>query len=308
MVVEQPGLWSSVQDRGRVGWASIGVPRGGPADPDRHRIANALVGNAEWEPAIEVTARGPTLFFEDDAHAAVVGDVGIFVAGREVVSGTVLPLAAGQRLEVGLLRSGLRATIAVAGGVVVDKVLGSSSSDSLCHLGPGPLKRGDVLGIGEPGRPRGLLLGDVTANEDPTKLRVIPGPDGEWDEAADALSSQAWKVARESDRVGLRLESTGGGSNYRGLDPIASRALVTGAVQVPPDGCPIVALCDHPTVGGYRVVATVIRADLGRLGRCVEGGGVEFILVGSEQAHLALAAHRRILSNSLSGWYPDRTD
>ena len=176
LTVEDPGLLSFVQDRGRVGFAGIGVPRAGAADPYSPRIANRLVGNDEHAPGIEATARGPALRFSAPAHVAVVGTPDVTIDGRRVPSDTVVPVGADQVLTVGVAFQGLRAYIAVSGGIDIPRVLGSSASDVLSGLGAGPLVLGDVLGLGPAQRPRGRGK-HVEESAAAGPIRVIAGPD-----------------------------------------------------------------------------------------------------------------------------------
>jgi KipI family sensor histidine kinase inhibitor len=314
--VGAPGLLSMVQDLGRIGVAALGVPRGGAADPFALRAANRLVGNDGGAAAIEVTARGPRLRFAGPAHVAVVGRGEVQVDGGPVAVDTVVPVAAGQEVSIGATFDDLRCYVAVAGGIEVDPVLGSRSSDVLSGLGPGALRAGDVLGIGPPRRPRGRLVrGDVGTHPDGAHrgtqrggavLRVIPGPDGLGTDAVRRLVAGAWEVGGASDRMGVRL--FGDEPLETAAPGIASRGMVTGAVQVPPDGRPVVLLCDHATVGGYPVAATVVRADVGVLGQLRPGDAVRFEAVDLAHADRARAHAERALRQSVVGWFPVRSD
>jgi KipI family sensor histidine kinase inhibitor len=318
VVVEEPGLLSTVQDRGRVGVAGLGVPRAGAADPFRLRAANRLVGNDDGAAAIEVTATGPGLRFTGAAHVAVPGPVAASLDGWPVPPDTVVPVTAGQVLSVGTTGSDLRAYVAVAGGVDIPAVLGSRSSDVLTGLGPGPLRRGDAFGIGAPSRPRGSLArvaweqGGRGGPPVARVLRVMVGPDQLGPDQWDRLVTRSWVVAAASDRVGVRLGTDSEAGTGPPLEPpapgVASRAVVTGAVQVPPDGMPVALLCDHATVGGYPVVATVVSADVGVLGRCRPGDAVRFEPVDAPGAARARAAAEQALDRAVAGWYPVRTD
>jgi len=309
--VETPGMLSTVQDRGRIGVASLGVPRAGAADPYALRAANRLVGNEPGAGAIEVTALGPRLRFSGPAHVAVVGRAEVRVDGRPVEVDTVVPVAAGQELSVGRTLRDLRCYVAVAGGIDLDPVLGSRSSDVLTGLGPGPLCAGDVLDVGPPTRPRGQMVRhrSEASVESPGPslrlLRVVPGPDELGSAGADGLATGVWEVGPASDRMGVRLS----GEALRTTAPgIASRATVTGAVQIPPDGRPVVLLCDHATVGGYPVAATVVHADLGVLGQLRPGDQVRFDSVSLDEADRARARAERDLERSVVGWFPVRSD
>lgn len=309
VVVEAPGLLSVVQDLGRPGVARLGVPRAGAADPFAIRAANRLVGNEDGAAALEITALGPRLRFGRDAHVAVVGRAEVTVDGRPVEVDTVMPMAQGQTLAVGRTLGDLRCYLAVSGGFELTPVLGSRSSDVLTGLGPGALRAGDVLGMGAATRPRGHLVRDDTGASPgggARVLRVMAGPDELDTDVVARLAAETWEVGSASDRVGVRLHSE------RPLPVttpgIASRGTVTGAIQVPPGGAPVALLCDHATVGGYPVVATVVRADLGALGQLRPGDPVRFEPVDEEQAHRARARAERALETAASGWYPVRTD
>jgi KipI family sensor histidine kinase inhibitor len=310
--VGAPGLLSMVQDLGRIGVAALGVPRAGAADPFALRAANRLVGNDDGAAAIEVTVQGPRLRFAGSAHVAVVGRGDVRVDGGPVAADTVVPVAAGQEVSIGATLDDLRCYVAVAGGIEVDPVLGSRSSDVLSGLGPGPLRAGDVLGIGPPTRPRGWMVrGGAGAHPDGAHrgapvLRVVPGPDGLGTDAVRRLLAGTWEVGGASDRMGVRL--FGDEPLDTALPGIASRGMVTGAVQVPPDGRPVVLLCDHATVGGYPVAATVVHADLGALGQLRPGDALRFEAVDLAQADRARVHAERALGKSVVGWFPVRSD
>jgi KipI family sensor histidine kinase inhibitor len=304
-VVEAPGFLSMVQDLGRVGVARLGVPRAGAADTFALRVANRLVGNDDGAAALEITALGPRLRFDGPAHVAVVGRAEVTLDGRAIEADTVIPVAAGQVLSVRRTLDELRCYLAVAGGLDVAPVFGSRSSDVLTGLGPGPLRPGDVLGIGPPTRPRGRIV-RPGAGTTVHLLRVVPGPDELGAGAAERLAATSWEVGVDSDRVGVRL--LGDESLDAPSSGAASRGMVTGAVQVPPDGWPVALLCDHATVGGYPVVATVVRADLGVLGQCRPGDAVHFELVDLAEAARARVSAERSLDRAVVSWYPVRSD
>ncbi len=304
-VVEAPGFLSMVQDLGRVGVARLGVPRAGAADTFALRVANRLVGNDDGDAALEITALGPRLRFGHAAHVAVVGRAEVTLDGHIVETDTVVPVAAGQVLSVRRTLDDLRCYLSVAGGLDVARAFASRSSDVLTGLGPGALRPGDVLGIGSPTRPRGRMT-RPPARSTGRVLRVVPGPDELGAGVIDSLAATSWEVGTDSDRVGVRLHAA------EPLDVptsgVASRGMVTGAVQVPPDGQPVALLCDHATVGGYPVVATVVRADLGVLGRCRPGDALRFELVDLDDADRARAGVERSLDRAVVGWYPVRSD
>ncbi len=305
--VVEPGLLTLVQDAGRHRVAALGIPRAGPADPESLRLANRLVGNPDGAAGIEVTARGPALRFSHQAHLAVVASaadaVDVHIDGHPARPDVVVPVQPAQTVTIGRVRVGLRAYVAVAGGIETPLVVGSRSSDLLSRLGPGPLVAGDRFGLGAPGRPHGLLTRPTLGPDDgPTSIRVVLGPHGFAAPAADALCSTEWSVAADSNRIGLRLE--GGRPVTGGRPAVTSTGMVTGAIQVPPDGYPIVLMVDHATLGGYPVIACVISADLGRLGQLRPGDRLVFSAVSTTLAHRASDRRARALAASVSGWFP----
>lgn len=308
LVVEDPGLLTLVEDGGRRGVARLGVPSAGPADPVAHTLANRLVGNPAGAAALEMTAAGPTLRCVEAGHLAVVGGgPPVTVDGYPVGDGHVVPLAPGQLVAVGRLRTGLRAYLAWAGSLVVPDVLGSRSTDRLASLGPGRLQAGDRLGAGPATgrladhlRPDGL--GDRDRDGDAVSLRVLPGPhpDRFPSTVLDDLAAAPMTVDGASDRIGLRLD----GQVRRAPGELASLGMVTGAVQVPPDGRPVVLGPDHATLGGYPVAAVVITADHWKLGQCRPGDRVRFVPVTAADAVAARAALDRSMAAAVVGPYP----
>jgi KipI family sensor histidine kinase inhibitor len=311
--VVAPGLRAVLQDGGRRGVAAVGVPIAGPADPTSFALANALVGNPPGAGALELTGGGTRLRCLGPCHVAIVGAAPeVRVDGAAVPGGQLLPLAPGQALEARALRRGCRTYLGVAGGLLGPLALGSSASDELCRLGPGPLEVGRQLWAGPWAPPLGdhLVAGAATelASDRPVELRVVPGPHPEWF-VADALArlgDLVFCVTPESNRVGIRLraERADAGLRVAGRGELDSQCVVTGAVQVPPDGDPVVLLPDHATLGGYPVLAVVATADHGRLGQCAPGARVRLVVVGADEAAEARGAQRRALAGAVIGPYP----
>jgi len=194
VLVEDPGTYCTVQDAGRRGVAHLGVPDAGAADAVSLDLANRLVGNDATAPALEATVRGPVLRFGADTFVAVVGDCGLELDGIEARPGTAFPVRAGQRLTVGALRSGVRAYVAFAGGVLVDAWFDSASTDTLSGLGPGP-----VHGVPQP-------PGDVL---DQRNLVAIPGMGLSMvDEQAGAESTAADREAEHDTHLPVTQEQS----------------------------------------------------------------------------------------------------
>lgn len=387
--VVRAGLLTTVQDLGRPGYAHLGVPRSGAADPGALRLANRLVGNDEGAAALETTLNGCAVFVARGGWMAVTGAAAVVtvtqgsagttgtavasapstapaasavsaapvlsaaldpsvasdismgtvsaaarsaasspasdvsaapgpgpdaavraVDGPEALQGhtgaagspagagglTGAPVrshrrgvavgepfyaSAGSVVDVGSARVGVRSYLAVAGGVVTPAVVASRSFDLLSGLGGDRgLAEGDVLPVGEPlGLPPALGesgLAVVRGPEDPAVVRCLPGPRDDWfaPDALAVLGTAPWVVGVASNRTALRLE---GPVLARARDgELTSEGLVPGAVQVPPDGRPVVFLADHPVTGGYPVIACVDPRDLGPLGQARPGTGIRF--------------------------------
>lgn len=278
LTVVDAGPQTTVQDRGRPGWAHLGVPRAGTLDRPAADLANRLVGNEPSAAVLETTLGGvafdigePTLFVVTGADCVVT------VADRAVAFAEPVLAPAGARVRVGRATRGVRSYVAVAGGLAVDAVLGSRSTDTLAHVGPAVLRAGDVLPLGEPGGPpAGVDVGPVRGYLRPAVLRVEPGPRADWfrDAALTALTGSTYAVSGDSNRVGLRLE--GPALERSREDELPSEGIVLGAVQVPASGQPLVFLNDHPTTGGYPVIAVVDPDDLWQCAQLRPGDRVRF--------------------------------
>ncbi|MBW0254736.1 urea amidolyase family protein [Cellulomonas sp. PS-H5] len=254
-----PGPLALVQDRGRPGLAAVGVGRSGAADAGALRLANRLVGNAPDAAGLEVLLGGLSLRFPAGGVVALAGaEVPADVDGVPVAPHAATRVPPGGVLRTGTATRGLRLYLAVRGGVDVPRVLGSRSADRLAGLGPEPLRAGDVLPVGA------QVVDAAQPWPDPPRdwpgtavLRVTPGPRADWftPDAFERLLAGRYAVTPASDRVALRLDGPPVERVDRGELP--SEPLVPGAVQVPPDGRPVVFGADHPVTGGYPVVAVV---------------------------------------------------
>jgi KipI family sensor histidine kinase inhibitor len=319
LLVVSPGLRSTLQDGGRRGVAGIGVPGAGPADPASFLLANRLVGNREGASTLEITAGVMQLRCLEPCHVAVVGgEAEVAVDGRPVGTGRVFALQAGQRVHVGPMRRGLRTYLSIAGGFQGPVVFGSTASDELSGLGPGLLAVRQILHAGSWSPPLGDHVAEGAApgvgSDAPVPLRVVGGPHPERfaPDTLDRLAGEAFVVEERSNRVGLRLRSEHAGGRRRWSDggavglaaELDSQGMVTGALQVPHGGDPIVLGPDHATLGGYPVVAVVISADHGLLGQCAPGMEVRFVPVDAMEADDAAHTQRRTLERSVIGHFP----
>ncbi|WP_055524218.1 biotin-dependent carboxyltransferase family protein [Streptomyces graminilatus] len=279
LTVVRAGALTTVQDQGRPGHAHLGVPRSGALDASTAALVNRLVGNPSGAAVLETTLNGcalrpccPVTVAVGGAHCPVTVD------GRPVAWGAAVRVPAGALLNVGTALSGVRGYVAVSGGVAVEPVLGSRSTDLLSGLGPPPLTDGATLPLGD-------VIGgharvDVVPQPAPPAelvLRVTMGPRDDWftPAALRAFTASTYRVSSASNRIGLRTEGPALERAHSGELP--SEGMVLGAVQVPPDGRPVVFLADHPTTGGYPVIAVARTTDLHAAAQATPGTPVRFV-------------------------------
>jgi biotin-dependent carboxylase-like uncharacterized protein len=269
-----------IEDLGRPGWAHLGVPPSGALDQESLALANRLVGNRESQAGLEILLGGVALVAEGSVRLALTGgQLPMRAGGRAVGWGVAVSVSDGCTIEVGRAPDALRGWLAVAGGVAVPPVLGSRSTDTLSGLGPQPVRAGDRIPVG---RSRALRAGDAaavprwSATDGGVMLRVHPGPRDDWFTAQSlaGLWSASYRVSPSSDRIALRLDGAPLVRRWSGELP--SEGLVTGAVQVPGDGQPLIFLADRPTTGGYPVVGVVAAADLPRCAQLRPGDSIRF--------------------------------
>jgi biotin-dependent carboxylase-like uncharacterized protein len=297
---------ASIQDLGRRGYRHFGVPVSGALDSVSFRLVNALVKNPANAAALEMRLTGPRL----QAHAPVRVALAHAEAVIERSEGQHEPLPAwrsatlapGDIFKIGAVQGGA-GYLAVAGGFDVPTVLGSRSTYARAGFGS-LLRTGMMLPVGT----ADLSGPECAVSPAPTfeegSIRVIPGPQREMftDEAFATFFSSDYTVTQEADRMGLRLAGPTL-AHIAGAD-IVSDAVTPGAIQVPGDGRPIVLLADCQSVGGYAKIATVIAADLPRLGRLLPGNTLRFAVVNSEQALAALRASEDWLVQAIAGLRP----
>ena len=278
--VLRAGPQASVQDLGRPGLAHLGVPRSGALDAPAHALANRLVGNEDSAATLECLD-GRILLRATTAVTVAVTGARTFlrVAGREQPWGQAVAVPAGAEVELGAAEEGLRAYVAVSGGFEVHEVLGSRSTDQLSGLGPDPVSDGTVLPLGRPvARPVPVEATWVPRRRERLRLRLGPREDWFDPESVAALGGSSYVVGSASNRIGLRLE--GPALRRTRTGELDSEGMVLGAVQVPPNGQPVVFLNDHPTTGGYPVVGVVLREDLPTCAQLRPGEPIGFEIVG----------------------------
>jgi antagonist of KipI len=303
VLVVKPGMLTTVQDAGRWGYQSRGVPVAGPMDPVALRLANALVGNPRDAALLEVTLLGPELEFEDERLVAVTGaEFEVMLDGRSMSSHAPFVVGSGSRLKFGARRRGARAYLAVSGGIAVPKALGSRSTHLVSAMGGvagRALVAGDRVPLGHHARPQGMALPPqdaiVPLPDRHAVLRVLPGPQVDYfaPDAIAVLQSAPYVVGQESDRMGYRLSGPRL-IHARGAD-ILSDATPLGVLQVPASGQPILLMADRQTTGGYPKLATVISADMALAGQLAPADTVTFQVCSPREALAALIAQERAL-------------
>ncbi|WP_309103028.1 urea amidolyase family protein [Microbacterium sp.] len=287
--VVRSSLQLLVQDAGRPGHAALGVSASGAADRTAMRDANRAVGNSDGAAVLE-SVGGMVLRFHGAEVAAVTGAVGSLAltdrdgVTRDIPPGVPFALADGDELALGHPDRGLRYVIAVRGGIIASPALGSVAADTLAGLGPAPLAAGDRVAIGDPrAAPRAVdphaLPRALPAPGETVALEITLGPRDGWftDRALRVLVDQDWEVTPRSDRVGIRL--AGAAPLERSVSgELPSEGAVTGAIQVPPDGQPVLFLQDHPLTGGYPVIGAVTDRFLDLAGQLPPGVRIRFVV------------------------------
>jgi biotin-dependent carboxylase-like uncharacterized protein len=307
IAVGEAGPFTTVQDAGRPGHLRVGIPASGPVDREAFVLANRLVGNPDGAAALECTLIGPLVEFADARTVAVTGaECPVTLNGAPAPRWESFRVGAGDTLRLGTARSGVRAYLAISGGVATPPALGSRATYVRGRLGGlegRALRRGDRLPLGPGG---GATAGArvpadrVPAYGDLPEIRVVLGPQDDRFTARGvaALLVGAYEMLPQSDRMGARLRGPAI-EHARGHD-IISDGVPLGGVQVVGDGQPIVLLVDRQSTGGYTKIATVCSFDIGRLGQVKPGQRVRFTRVTVRQAHAALRAARARLDAAIA--------
>jgi antagonist of KipI len=293
-----PGPLTTVQDRGRFGFGQYGVPPSGALDPFSLRVGNLLVGNRENEASLEITVIGPKIVALINTLIAITGaDL------QPEVNNTPLKMWRSQLIRKGDIlsfkgpRSGCRAYLATGGGIKVESIMGSKSTNLAAQFGGlegRPLRRGDIISSDSPARHlksvgRSLDKGMIPSYTKDQNIRVISGPqDNHFStKAKEIFTGSPFRVTPQSDRAGIRLAGPRIEAKKGLKESIISEGVVPGTIQIPGDAQPIIILGETVT-GGYRKVATVISADLPLLGQLKPGDTVHFRKVSMDEAYQAI--------------------
>jgi len=303
ITVEDGGFITTVQDMGRHGYRSLGMPLGGAIDRFSSGLANLLVGNRSEAALLEMTLRGASYSFSRDALVSITGaDMSACLNGENLRNWSSFIVSSGSLLTFGPAKTGLRSYLAVRGGLDVTPFLGSRST---CLAGKAgghegrALRKGDtfISGADQGGKGRVITLPERCIPEygDEAILRALPGPreDAFTDRALIHFFRHPYRILPESDRMGYRLQ--GPPLELKGSPDIVSEPMTPGSVQVPGNGQPILLLADAQTTGGYNRIATVLSADLSRAAQGRPGGSIRFKVVSEEEAIDSMAGERDIL-------------
>lgn len=304
ITILNPGLLTTVQDFGRIGYQQFGVPVSGVVDPRAMSIANILVDNPEDEAVLECTMLGPQIRFNaPNAIAITGGDLGPTIDNQPIPNYAAIRVEAGQVLRFAGLRSGCRAYIAFAGGLDIAPVMGSRSTYMKAKIGGvegRKLQKDDVIKFRKPNPDlRGLNIRHISPEFVPRleyKIRVVLGPQDDMftEHGIETFLSESYVVTPEFDRMGCRLD--GEIIEHKGESgDIISDGIAFGAIQVPTAGKPIIMLSDRQTTGGYTKIANVISADFRILAQLKAGDRVRFAQVSIAAAQDALLTQRAAL-------------
>ncbi len=301
VLVKQPGVLTTVQDKGRAGYQSSGFNVSGCMDQKAFRIANILVGNGEEEAVLEMTLMGPSLMILADAVIAVTGgDLQPKLNEKPLPMYRAVSVKRGDEITFGFAKDGSRAYMAVNGGFSVPGVMGSKSTNLKCKIGGflgRKLQANDLIPFASPKTALPSMesrrLEGVTYKEKETVLRVILGPQEDYftEEGIMTFLSGEYTVTGEFDRMGCRLE--GKSISYKNGVDIISDAIALGSVQVPSHGKPIIMLADRQTTGGYAKIATVISVDIPKLVQRSIGDKIRFQKVNVKQAQKLIKQEER---------------
>jgi len=284
--VIKPGWFTTVQDLARYGFQQYGMPVSGTMDRFAAIVGNRLVDNPDQTALLECTLKGPELLFQQDTVIAITGaDLSPTIDDKHVPLWERIAMPGGSRLRFGAQRSGSRTYLAIAGGIDVPMILGSRSTHSSSATGGlqgRALKPGDILSMGRPTQSADRMMERRLPDQLRPRydrsitLRIIPDPRQEYfaESALATLTGSSYSVTPQSNRMGYRL--TGPQLVRTGSDRFISDGTVMGALQIPPDGQPILLMADRQTTGGYPTIAVVISADLPLAAQLMPGNTIRF--------------------------------
>jgi biotin-dependent carboxylase-like uncharacterized protein len=298
MTVIQPGILSLLQDNGRIGKHRLGLTNGGPLDSEAFHYCNRLLGNAADATAIEVSVGGLQLEASVDTYICVTGAAMPFYVNDEERSlWRVYPVNAGDRIHLGFATSGCRSYLNVADGFLIKPSFGSTATvmrESIGGINGDKLSRGDQLPCAQVSQRKRLFLSQEhwPRYQNALTVRVVPGyQQRHFDRVAQRrFFGGPYRVSQRCDRMGYRLE---GAAIESDVTEFLSEGICYGAIQIPPDGQPIVLLNDRQTIGGYPKIGSALSLDAARLTQMVAGSTVHFAPISVRTAQKALHLARR---------------
>ncbi|MBO4265764.1 MAG: biotin-dependent carboxyltransferase family protein [Lachnospiraceae bacterium] len=293
IVFNKGGLFTTVQDYGRMGYQNLGFHVCGVMDRHAYWVANLLVDNTDREAVIEFTICGPTLYFTSDTVICITGgDYDPKINGEKIPMYQAVEVHKGDELEMGFCKTGTWGYIAFAGGLDVPVVMGSRSTDIKCKLGGyegRPIRDGDEIDFLSNVKSLPLMkerkLETPEYGAEVVELRVTMGPQDDHftQEGLGTFLDSEYTVTSQCDRMGYRLEGPVIEHNELGAD-IISDGIAKGAIQVPNSGQPIIMMSDRQTLGGYTKIANVISVDIPKLAQCKYPQKIRFSQVSVEEA------------------------
>ncbi|MBW2544477.1 MAG: biotin-dependent carboxyltransferase [Deltaproteobacteria bacterium] len=292
-LVQAPGSYTTVQDKGRFGYQKMGIPVSGVLDSFAGSVANMLVGNPEESAVLEITVVGPRLAFLREIDVALAGaEMGATLNNQPVNCWESFRVSPGDILRMQQVKSGCRAYLAISGGIEVPEVLGSRSTCVGGKLGGcqgRPLKKGDILSCGEGTLldvPRRLPSAWIPRHSPEIVLRAVPGPQDDFfhEEGLVTFFQSEFTIGTDANRMGYRLQGPSIPHKEDMPGSIISEPSISGNVQIPADGQPIILLAEQ-TMGGYTKIATVISTDIPKIAQAIPGNVVRFEKVTLETAH-----------------------
>ena len=305
LLIRDPGPLTTVQDLGRVGYLRVGIPGSGPMDVEAFVLGNRLVGNPDGAAGLECTLIGPRVEFADERAVAVTGAaMTVDLNGAERPRWQTFRVSAGDVLRVGPARTGVRAYLAISGGIDTPPALGSRATyprGQLGGLGGRALRKADELPLGPArwGRPGRIRPERIPDDAGEPEIRVVLGPQDDrfTDRGIAAFLEGPYEMLPQSDRMGARLRGPFI-EHARGHD-IVSDGVPLGGIQVVGDGQPIVLLVDRQSTGGYTKIATVCSFDIRRVAQVKPGQRLRFRRVTVAEAHAAFRARRAELDSAI---------
>lgn len=289
--VAKPGLCTTVQDIGRVGYQQYGIPVSGVMDEFAFTVANLLVDANENNAVLEIPFLGPTLEFDFDITIAITGaDLSPKLNNQDIPMWSSINIKKGDVLSFAMIKSGARAYIAFAGEIDVPIINGSKSTLLKSKLGGfdgRQLKVGDIIEIKNPkviAKKRVLSEKYIPTYSNAEEIRVVLGPQDNYftKKGIETFLGSEYIITKEADRMGMRLE--GEVIEHKEKADIISDAAVFGSIQIPGNGKPIILLADRQTTGGYTKIATVIKADLPKLAQMSQGNKIKFKELNVDEA------------------------